>query len=135
MIKTTLIEKKSQKPIDADIHLKYVCPNCCCEHWIKYLAATVPSFKVVCDCGTIFRIKRISEIKIRYAKKKQKEEKKSEETSIPDRLLNESIRILCGYGYSREEAEELVSKAYNESIESVADLVKQSLVINRSDNE
>lgn len=132
MNKITQTIKISQKPIDFDIFLKYICPSCQNDHWIKYLAATTKNFKVVCDCGTVFKIKRIYDFKLKFAKKNK--EKKSNQ--IPDDLLKESIRILCEYGFDREEAKALVEKAYIEHpAESVSELVKQSLVIERNNNE
>lgn len=135
MMKTTQIIKKSQKPIDFDIFLKYVCPSCHNDHWIKYLAATTKNFKIVCDCGAVFRIKRVCDFKLKY-EIKNKNKTSNNLHKIPDELLRESIRVISGYGFSKSESKELVEKAYLKNpVDTVVNLVKQSLELARNNNE
>ena len=63
-----MLKKKvqSQKPIEHDIHLKYKCPTCDQHHWLAFREAKTKNFKVVCDCNTVFKVKRISAFKIKY---------------------------------------------------------------------
>ena len=59
---------KNQKPISLDVHLKYRCPNnnCGYEHWLSLLETQTKNFKIVCDCGTVFKPKKIKTLKIIY---------------------------------------------------------------------
>jgi hypothetical protein len=68
--------KKIQRPIDYDIHLKYRCKSCDQDHWLSYLEASTNNFKVVCDCGTVFKLKRVVGFTLKYQKTtiKNKEE-------------------------------------------------------------
>ena len=63
-----MLKKKvqSQKPIEHDIHLKYKCPTCDQHHWLAFREAKTKNFKVVFDCNTVFKVKRISAFKIKY---------------------------------------------------------------------
>lgn len=58
--------KKLQKPIDADIHLKYRCKKCGMDHWLSFKEASTKDFKVVCGCGVVFKVKRLSGFKFKY---------------------------------------------------------------------
>lgn len=60
--------KKLQKPIDADIHLKYRCKKCGMDHWLSFKEASTKDFKVVCGCGVVFKVKRLSGFKFKYKK-------------------------------------------------------------------
>lgn len=135
MIKNKKTIKKIQKPIDYDIHLKYRCTNCSQDHWLSYLESSTKNFKVVCDCGTIFKVKRITGFGIRYKKTKQVESKpvieesvKKTDANIPEDLLKGSISILSSFGYSKIEAYNMIIESYKKSkIDNVGDLVKQAL--------
>lgn len=58
--------KKLQKPIESDIHLKYRCNKCGLDHWLSYREASTKNFKVVCSCGSVFKVKRLLGFKLRY---------------------------------------------------------------------
>lgn len=65
---------KNQKPISLDVHLKYRCPNhnCGYEHWLSLLETQTQNFKIVCECGSVFKPKRINKIKVIYKDNKKK---------------------------------------------------------------
>lgn len=131
MTKTTILEKKSQKPTDFEVFLKYGCPKCGQEHWIKYLQASTKNFKVVCDCGVVFKVKQVVDFKVRYQQTSKKDHSKSN-TSVPVDILKQCVTILTGYGLDKNEAHALISKAYNTNpVDSVVELVKHSLVLMR----
>lgn len=135
MIKTTKLNQKSQKPIDFDIFLKYACPNCGQDHWIKYLQATTKNFRVVCDCGTAFKTKRITEFRLKYAKR-QEETQKTKNIEIPEKLLEQCVGVLKAYGFDTTEAKDLLKKSYLEKpVDEVSKLVKQTLESMRTTNE
>lgn len=140
-MKTTI---KKLKPIDADIHLKYRCPNpdCHIDHWLSLLETQTKNFKVVCDCGTIFLPKRISKIKTIYSKKPKQvpsvessiestKEKTIEKTNTIDRaILDSSSAVLCVYGFTKKEAIDLILEAYDKNpTEDSGELVKLALKI------
>lgn len=110
---------KSQKPISLDVHLKYRCPNSNCgyEHWLSLLEAQTINFKIVCDCGTVFKPKRVKNIKILYENKKaqkpeQQQQQQKESEKIPDDLIDKSVPSLIDFGFTKEESIELLNKAY-----------------------
>lgn len=58
------------RPIDADVHLKYICSVCQYELWVSLAQASTPSFLLVCDsCNTAHKLDRISKFKIIYDNK------------------------------------------------------------------
>jgi hypothetical protein len=65
-------QTKNQKPIEYDIHFKYLC-SCGQFHWLTYNETTTKNFFIVCDCNKKIKIKTIDSIKIKYKKKKKKE--------------------------------------------------------------
>ena len=81
-----MLKKKvqSQKPIEHDIHLKYKCPTCDQHHWLAFREAKTKNFKVVCDCNTVFKVKRISAFKIKYQlENKSFETEKTKKEVVP----------------------------------------------------
>lgn len=122
------IKKKNQKPIELDLHLKYRCPNddCGYYHWLSLKETQTKNFKVVCDCGTIFKPKQISKIKIVYETHKIKNI--MQQKTLPEETKTKCIDILCGYGFDREESESLIVKAF-ENCESVdtSTLIKHAI--------
>lgn len=108
-------KKKSQKPIDLDIHLKYRCANnnCKYDHWLSLKEASTKNFKVVCDCGQIFRVKLVSGVSVLYEKTSKKNIKKPD--TIPVDILEKCCKILSNYGFTEAESKQLLNFAYKES--------------------
>lgn len=120
-------KKINQKPTKIDLHLKYKCPNsdCSYEHWLSLKETQTKNFKVVCDCGTIFKPKRIKTIKICYDEPQIKQEvaepKEQQSTEpllekesirIPVDILDKGSKILNQYGFTTAESEDLIRKSY-----------------------
>lgn len=124
--------KKIQTPIEYDCHFKYKCPdpNCGYDYWISLKQACTKNFKIVCDCGIVFKPKRIKKIKPIYFQdslasdkttKKSDIDVSSEEPievvkpeikEIDQNLLSKAVKILIGYGFTSDEAKELLIKSY-----------------------
>ena len=131
------MKKKSQKPIEHDIHLKYVCLKCLQPHWLSFKEAQTKNFKVVCDCGRVFGVKRVKAFKIKYyddAPKIKKNKSKEEDDvplvkkEIPIDFLKEGSRILVGYGFTPDEADSLLRSTFEDNSElTLAELIKKSL--------
>lgn len=151
--------KKNLKPIEHDIHLKYLCPNpsCCCPHWLSYKEASTKKFKVVCDCGQIFNVRRIKTLNIEYITKKRLTsnpidgkipgvfETKNEsiitepidnsvkpiynEPVPPKDIKQLAIEHMKNYGFSEKESCVMIEKALEENpeIDDYIVLVKHSL--------
>lgn len=102
---------KNQKPIDFDCHLKYRCPNDNCGyfHWLSLKETQTKNFKIVCDCGTIFRPKQVSKFKLLY---RSSENKKTKCESLPSETKEKCINTLIGYGFDHTEAELLINKSF-----------------------
>lgn len=120
--------KNKYKPVDTDIHFKYLCGECGDLHWLSFKEASTPKFKVVCECGNIFTVKRVIGYKIKYKKKQTEVEPKIENKEISVDLLNCSVRVLTSYGFAQKEASNLITTSYkNNPLEDCASLVKQTL--------
>ena len=128
---------KSQKPIEYDAHLKYRCPNDQCYqiHWLSLLEAKTKNFKVVCDCGCVFKPKQINSIKIYYEKKHKvstqpESAKTTNSNTIDNNLLEKTVAILVNYGFTSKESEAIVKQAYIKNpTDDCAFLVKQCLLL------
>jgi len=118
-------KQKSQKPIEIDAHFKYRCPqsNCGFDHWLSLTESQTKGFKVVCDCGYIFKPKRISKIKIVYVDiqpvpqpvKPPEPEKVIEKPKIPVDFKNSCVKLLVGYGFTKDESISLCEKAFEKN--------------------
>ena len=134
-------KKKTQKPVEHDIHLRYLCPQCGDSHWLSYKEASTKNYKIVCDCNNIFMVKRILNFKLKYhnenlPKSKAKNEttnvteQKSErkEQIIPVDILQTAVDSLLKFGFTKNEAKSLLTKIYNElPTNDIALLIKKSL--------
>ena len=118
-------KKKNQKPIEIDAHFKYRCPksNCGFDHWLSLKECQAKGFKVVCDCGYLFKPKRISKIKIVYEdiqqipkiEKISELEKVVEKSKIPVDFQKSCVNLLVGYGFTKDEAIGLCEKAFEKN--------------------
>lgn len=115
--------KKNQKPIEIDAHFRYRCPSrkCGYDHWLSLKETQTKNFKVVCDCGKIFKPKRIQKIKLIFEKTTITKTSNQTTEQIPDKpttitvpvdIKNSCARLLIGYGFTKEETLLLIEKAY-----------------------
>lgn len=122
--------QKNQKPIDYDISYKYICPNikCNASHWLFLREAQTKGFKVVCECGTIFEVKKISKVKTIFAKSKDQITSDSKTTNIPLDIQTKCVKLLVGYGFSNSEAMSMTISAFeNNPTDNVGVLIKYIL--------
>lgn len=144
---------KNLKPINYDIHLEYLCPNNCgSRHWLSLKESQEKNFKIVCDCGAVFMPKPVKDINIKYRKCKKKKKKIDssimesaaspivavDDLPLPDcqehtfdinSLIEESIVTLCGFGFKKTEAKDLLLQSYHKQpTENSAQLIKQTLL-------
>lgn len=115
------IQTNNLKPIDIDLHIKYLCPNTECGfvHWLSLRETKTKTFKVVCDCGQIFSPKTIRRIKIVYkksVKNKPSAPRQSEDLPVEELISFDTLRTckttLDQYGFSPKESKQLIEKAY-----------------------
>ena len=126
----TKTKSKCQKPIDLDAHFKYRCPksNCGLQHWLSLKESQTKGFKIVCDCGFIFKPKRISTIQIVYANKSSTKKTQSNESikldetaeiiekhKIPVDLKNDCVKLLFDYGFTQNESLSMCEKAFEKN--------------------
>jgi len=115
------MKKKNQKPIDIDAHFQYKCPDkkCGFDHWLSLKETQTKNFKIVCDCGNIFKPKQIKKLKIVFydteITAKPEQTKVIEKSKIPIDLRDASVRLLVDYGFTSEEASTLVEQAYSKN--------------------
>ena len=107
---------KSLKPISLDAQFKYRCTNTECEseHWLFLNQVQVKGFRLVCDCGNVYKIRQITNIKTQFSKKTQKSITESEIVDeVEPECLKKAYKILENYGFSNKEAVDLVNKVYD----------------------
>jgi len=113
---TTKHKIKNLKPIDLDLSFGYTCPSCSTIHWVRLKQAQYDKFVIVCDCDTILKPKTVESIKILYKKKRASinvdsgDLVKNEE--LDPKVLDTCCKALLAYGFSKQEAQELVKKTY-----------------------
>jgi DNA-directed RNA polymerase subunit RPC12/RpoP len=144
--KTSKKIQNRQKPIEYDIHLNYVCKQCGQKHWLSINEASTKKFKVVCACGHIFGVKRVTGFKLIFHKKttppiKQIEQEqkpidmKPKVEIIPNELLDQIVPTLITYGFTKKEAIDMSKTSYSKCPQNDAiGLVKQILESLRSQN-
>lgn len=131
----TKIKKKNQKPIEHDIHLKYICKKCGQSHWLSFKEASTKNYKIVCDCDNIFKVKRVVGFKLKYDSVKINKPVTTEskpviktENNISKDLLDTVVNSLIKLGFTISEAKSLVTKSYQECpTNDIGLLVKQTL--------
>lgn len=121
---------KKIKPVDIDLHLKYLCPNCGAICWLSLRETKTVGYISVCDiCHDTFKVKTIDKITIQY-KHNKKTTEKTQNTNIifdPDTRLK-SISSLVGYGFTQKEASALVDDTFDIfKTNDIGILVKESL--------
>lgn len=136
------MKTKNLRPIDIDAHFKYRCPKCSCEHWISLNEAKTKGFRIVCDCKRVLLPRKISKLQISYSLGKTKKEKtthqpvdsatenkqKSQEILISNDLLQKCLPVLINYGFTKQESEKLLQKAYEiDQSQDCGQLVKLAL--------
>ena len=132
------LKTKNVKPIEIDAHFKYRCPKCGWDHWVSLKESQTKNFKIVCDCDTIFKPKRIKNISIEYFVSKPK--RKNAEVPVqtiqnPDiqpeiktvviqeqvikpvdpldkDILEKGSKLLISYGFTVNESKALLNEAY-----------------------
>ena len=125
-------KKKKEKPIEIDAHFKYRCPNndCGCLHWLSLKEAKTQNFKIVCDCGSVFKPKRIKTLEIIFEQNPvvKTEQIKPNQQKVDFDLIKICVSVLVGYGFTGAESEELLIKCHKQKpdLES-ADLIKFAL--------
>jgi len=106
----TMKKYKNLKPIDFDINLIYKCPECKSEHWLSLKETSTKNFRVVCDCDTIFKVKPIEKIDIIYQTSEELNSAPIKEPvqELPIDFVDRCATILVGYGFTKDEAKNLV---------------------------
>lgn len=126
-------QKKIQKPIEIEAHLKYQCPRCNQSHWLSLNEAKTKNFKIVCDCKKVFIPKRISKLDIVYStniKSKEKLVKPISESKIDKALKDKCVKALIDCGFSSSESDDLIENAYSEiNCDDPVSLVKKAISI------
>lgn len=128
---------KKAKPIESDVHFKYLCDNCGQAHWLSLLEASTKNYKIVCFCKNVFSVKRIDTIKVLYIKNKKTTDTatKSPEKAknINQAVLDKAVSALVNYGFTSTESKEYIENSYkNNPTDNYVELVKQTLAMMRT---
>lgn len=114
--------KKNQKPIEVEAHLRYKCPNIDCkfDHWISLKESATKNFRMVCECGQIFKPKIVKKIQIVYLE--------PEKPKLNEDYIDRCIEAIIDYGFTKTEARELITDIYtkNPDLEPI-ELIKIAL--------
>jgi hypothetical protein len=112
---TTAKKIKNLRPIDLDLTMGYACPSCSTMHWVKLNQAQYDKFVIVCGCNTILKPKTVENIKILYKTKKVSNKINSiKNEEIDSKILDICVKALMPYGFSKQEAQDLVKKTYTD---------------------
>jgi len=126
--------KKNQKPTEYDIHLKYLCPQCGCSHWLSFLESSTKNYKLVCDCGCVFKVKRTEKFKIKYVESKCQQIVEKNKPVIPNDILNKASAVLINYGFTKNEAIDLIKQSFHKKPEqNISSLVKTALELMKNE--
>lgn len=109
---TTKNKIKNLKPIDLDLSFGYTCPSCSTVHWVRLKQAQYDKFVIVCECDTILKPRTVENIKILYKKKRSTKVDNIESKEIDSKILDICCKALLPYGFSKQEAQELIKKTY-----------------------
>lgn len=128
---TTKTILKNQKPIDLDLHLKYECSNCNAIHWLSLKETQTKNYKILCDCNCIIKPKTVDKVKLTYINTKKVVKQQHSvvlEEEIPVDLLKKCVTMLTGYGFEKDESENL-TKEYHKANPNLncVDLIKHIL--------
>lgn len=127
------MKMKKLKPVEIDATLRYICPNkkCGYDHWLSLKEAQTKNFKIVCDCGTVFKPKQIKKIKVSFVDEqiKQKQEVLPPiKPTISESLLKTCVKILIGFGFTESESTNLIKNQFDKSLNTnPTALVKETL--------
>lgn len=114
----------SQKPTELDVSLKYSCPQCKLDHWLFLREAQTKNYKVVCECGAVFKPKTINKLRILYNKHRTK----SKSQELPFDIIDKCVKILVDYGFDAKESKSNLEKAYKQTnLTDIASLVKTAI--------
>jgi len=115
----TKTKLKNLKPIDVDAHLQYRCPkpDCGYDHWLSLKQTQTKNFKIVCDCGFVFKPKRIKSIEIKYEEAKNQKDIKPKEAKSTENILSidteqKCVKLLTDYGFTKNESLVLIKKSF-----------------------
>jgi len=129
-------KKKNLRPIEFEASFKYKCPNndCGYHHWLYLKEVQTKNFKVVCECGTVFKPKRIKNLTIEYSiedslKKAVDTVDETAKIDSSSQVLNRAISMMISLGYSKKESTEYIGIVFSESIdtEDASLLVKRAI--------
>lgn len=120
----TINNPSNQKPIEIDASLKYQCPQCQTDHWLFLREAKTKNYKVVCECGCVFKPKTIKKLKLVYKKNKPQNNK------LPIDTLNQCVKILGDLGFDKSQSIDLINKAYEQTTSlDVTILIKTAITL------
>lgn len=125
---------KNLKPTELNVHLKYTCTTCSIDHWISLDESKTKGYLIVCDCGSILKVKLVHSLMVKFCKKKKsikttERDKLVETNKIDVALLSKCCTILSSYGYEKSEIEPLIIKTYKDSpTADIKTLVKNTLM-------
>lgn len=134
-MKTKQLKKKNQKPIEIDVSFKYNCPNKICEitHWLFLRQAQTQNFKVVCECGTVFKPKQVKTVQIVYTssesvKKVFDSSKSCDTVETVSECVRRATNIMVSLGYQKDKILESLKKVQqSEKIDDYKILVKKAI--------
>ena len=119
-----------QKPTSVDASFLYICPNTNCnnEHWLFLREVKTKNFRVVCECGVVFKTRQVEDLKIKFVKRTKQKSSDKQSDKVPVDLVSKCGKILESYGCSESESLDLITRAYtNSPTNDALELVKLSL--------
>jgi hypothetical protein len=122
-----ITKKKKLRPVDIEGYIKYICHNCLQEHWVSFKEAKHPKFVIVCRCDETLKVKTVESISIKHIKRHNKNNTVQPSGSAIENsgLVNKTRDVLLNYGFSKTEADSLISSACEkQNFTNCEDLIK-----------
>ena len=118
------------KPVSADIHFKYICKNreCLNELWASLAEANTPNFLLICPvCNCINRPSLIKKVKVEYDSDIRVPSSSSNSTDNVCPTIIGVSELLVANGFSKQEAQEKISRAVKSGLKSKEEIVRWCL--------
>lgn len=109
------------RPIDADVHLKYICGECGSTMWASITEARTPNFILVCgECNAIHKLVLVGNINISFVKVQPTTKVFADitEVKIKEEMvgLNDIVIMLANLGHDKKKAKLLVQQGVGKGL-------------------
>lgn len=121
------------RPIDADVHLKYVCNQCGSTMWASITEARTPNYILICgDCHSVHKLKLVDKVSVSFVRSEKSPEVFARvqpakiKTTKEENEWQDVVSMLVNLGHDKKKAKLLVSQG-SSSCSNKDELIKWCL--------